>query len=68
MKLKTDWAQSSSKCKNHLLKVYLQLGNAPVKVNSVQKATNAPPCTTENSRKYPTPGATEDVPDEFVVK
>ena len=36
--------------------------------NSVQKATNSPPCGAGNSRKCPTPGATEDVPHEFEVK
>ena len=30
--------------------------------------TNAPPCGAGNSRKCPTPGSTEDVPDEFVVE
>ena len=30
--------------------------------------TNPPPCGAGNSRKCPTPGAIEDVPDEFVVE
>ena len=37
-------------------------------INSMQKATNAPPCRAGNSRKCPTPGATEDVTDELVVE
>ena len=37
-------------------------------INSVQKATNCPLCGEGNNRKCPTPGATEDVPDELVVE
>ena len=36
--------------------------NAGISLNIVQKATNAPPCGAGNSRKCPTPGATENVP------
>ena len=39
-----------------------------ISFHSVQKMTNAPPCGAGNSRKCPTPRATEDVPDEFVVE
>ena len=34
----------------------------------MQKATNAPPSGAGNSEKCPNSGATEDVPDEFIVK